>query len=153
MLAWRISWRLACETQRPRTDRACRERRSVEKRITYPSRDAPGGAIMSRLAGRGNCSRRCMPRPNDERSPAAWRITFEWINNAFGEHVGSSSIRFRRKSRPAVVLATIAGLIGAVAAMTPLALAPGVSFRISSSTQVYAGATPRGQDDEVMRGR
>ena len=95
-----------------------------------------------------------MPRPNDERSPGAWRITFEWINNAFGEHVVSSSIQFRRrKSRPAVVLATIAGLIGAVAAMTPLALAPGVSFRISSSTQVYAGATPRGQDDEVMRGR
>ncbi len=30
---------------------------------------------------------------------------------------------------------------------------PGVSFRISSSTRIYPGDTPRGQDDEVMRGR
>ena len=30
---------------------------------------------------------------------------------------------------------------------------PGLSFRISSSTKVYPGDTPRGQDDEVMRGR
>ncbi|HEY9225403.1 MAG TPA: hypothetical protein VIP11_02070, partial [Gemmatimonadaceae bacterium] len=28
-----------------------------------------------------------------------------------------------------------------------------MSFRISSSTKVYPGDTPRGQDDEVMRGR
>ena len=32
-------------------------------------------------------------------------------------------------------------------------LQPGLSFRISSSTKVYPGDTPRGQDDEVMRGR
>jgi hypothetical protein len=31
--------------------------------------------------------------------------------------------------------------------------APGVSFRISSSTKIYGGDTPRGPDDEVMRGR
>jgi len=30
---------------------------------------------------------------------------------------------------------------------------PGVSFRISASTKIYPGDTPRGQDDEVMRGR
>ena len=30
---------------------------------------------------------------------------------------------------------------------------PGLSFRISSSTKIYPGDTPRGQDDEVMRGR
>jgi hypothetical protein len=50
-------------------------------------------------------------------------------------------------------LTAIAGLIGTVAAMAPVIRAPGVSFRVSSSTQVYAGSTPRGQDDEVMRGR
>jgi hypothetical protein len=32
-------------------------------------------------------------------------------------------------------------------------LQPGVSFRISASTKIYPGDTPRGQDDEVMRGR
>jgi hypothetical protein len=63
------------------------------------------------------------------------------------------SARFRRRElRGAAVLGTIAGLIGSIAA-NPVARAPGVSFRISSSTQVYAGSTPRGQDDEVMRGR
>ena len=30
---------------------------------------------------------------------------------------------------------------------------PGLSFRISSSAKIYPGDTPRGQDDEVMRGR
>ena len=30
---------------------------------------------------------------------------------------------------------------------------PGLSFRISSSTKIYPGDTPRNQDDEVMRGR
>jgi len=59
----------------------------------------------------------------------------------------------RRETRGLLTLTALAGLIGTVAAMTPDVLAPGVTFRISSSTQVYAGATPRGQDDEVMRGR
>jgi hypothetical protein len=72
----------------------------------------------------------------------------------FGERVVSSSTRYRRReSGGALVLLTFAGLIGSIAAVTPLARAPGVSFRVSSSTQVYAGSTPRGQDDEVMRGR
>ena len=30
---------------------------------------------------------------------------------------------------------------------------PGLSFRVSASTKIYPGDTPRGQDDEVMRGR
>ena len=59
----------------------------------------------------------------------------------------------RRELRGVLSVVTIAGLIGSIAAVTPLTHAPGVSFRISSSTQVYAGPTPRGQDDEVMRGR
>jgi len=47
----------------------------------------------------------------------------------------------------------LAGFLGTVAAVTPGAREPGLSFKISSSTQVYAGDVPRGQDDEVMRGR
>ena len=48
----------------------------------------------------------------------------------------------------------VAGLIGTIAAIEPAPrFVPGVSFRVSASTRVYAGDTPRGQDDEVMRGR
>jgi hypothetical protein len=61
--------------------------------------------------------------------------------------------RDRRDCRGVLAFAIVAGLIGSVAAVAPVIRAPGVSFRVSSSTQVYAGATPRGQDDEVMRGR
>ncbi|HEX4684207.1 MAG TPA: hypothetical protein VH277_15930 [Gemmatimonadaceae bacterium] len=47
-----------------------------------------------------------------------------------------------------------AGLMGVTAAARPIArLDPGVSFNISSTSRVYPGDTPRGQDDEVMRGR
>jgi hypothetical protein len=84
-------------------------------------------------------------------------MIFSSVNDAFGAHVFSSSTPFmrlsRRELRGALALFTIAGLIGSIAAIAPTALAPGVSFRISSSTQVYPGPTPRGQDDEVMRGR
>jgi hypothetical protein len=59
----------------------------------------------------------------------------------------------RRDHHGVLAFAIVAGLIGGVAAVAPVIRAPGVSFRVSSSTQVYAGATPRGQDDEVMRGR
>lgn len=45
-------------------------------------------------------------------------------------------------------------LVGSTAAYAPAnRLVPGVSFRVSASTKIYAGNTPRGQDDEVMRGR
>ncbi len=46
-----------------------------------------------------------------------------------------------------------AGLIPGRARPPESRLQPGVSFRISSSTKIYPGDTPRGQDDEVMRGR
>jgi hypothetical protein len=52
--------------------------------------------------------------------------------------------------------AAAVALLGVVPAARPASyqrLDPGLSFRISSSTRVYAGDTPRGQDDEVMRGR
>ena len=32
-------------------------------------------------------------------------------------------------------------------------LDPGLSFKVSATTRIYGGDTPRGQDDEVMRGR
>ena len=46
-----------------------------------------------------------------------------------------------------------AGLIPGRAHVPAAHLQPGVSFRISASTKIYPGDTPRGQDDEVMRGR
>ncbi|MEP6494308.1 MAG: hypothetical protein ABJF01_16615 [bacterium] len=50
--------------------------------------------------------------------------------------------------------AGIAALFGTAAAVRPAErFVPGLSFKISSSTRVYPGDTPRGQDDEVMRGR
>ena len=45
------------------------------------------------------------------------------------------------------------GLLMTTAAGVPEPLDTGVSFRISTSTKVYPGDTPRAQDDEVMRGR
>jgi hypothetical protein len=47
-----------------------------------------------------------------------------------------------------------ASLVAGTAAFAPaVRLAPGLSFRISASTRIYPGDTPRAQDDEVMRGR
>src|SRR6478672_11050719 len=40
-----------------------------------------------------------------------------------------------------------------LAAAPPLRFDPGLSFKVSASTRVFGGDTPRGQDDEVMRGR
>ena len=51
------------------------------------------------------------------------------------------------------IVASIA-VIATTAAARPVSLfVPGLAFRVSSSTKVYGGDTPRGQDDEVMRGR
>jgi len=51
-------------------------------------------------------------------------------------------------------IAGFAALAGSVAAYSPpRRIVPGVSFRISASTKIFAGDNPRGQDDEVMRGR
>jgi len=40
-----------------------------------------------------------------------------------------------------------------LAAARPVRFDPGLSFKVSASTRVFGGDTPRGQDDEVMRGR
>lgn len=57
-------------------------------------------------------------------------------------------------SRAIVVCGAVAGLVWSTEAFAPVArLAPGLSFRISAATRIYPGDTPRGQDDEVMRGR
>lgn len=45
------------------------------------------------------------------------------------------------------------GLLTTTAASAPEPVSAGVSFRISASTKIYPGDTPRSQDDEVMRGR
>jgi hypothetical protein len=56
--------------------------------------------------------------------------------------------------RAAAIAATTAMLIGSVAALRPTwRHVPGLAFRVSASTRIYAGDTPRGQNDEVMRGR
>jgi hypothetical protein len=47
----------------------------------------------------------------------------------------------------AVIIASTGAFVSAVRGV------PGVSFRISAVTRIYPGDTPRGQDDEVMRGR
>ena len=62
-----------------------------------------------------------------------------------------------RASRVLLGAVVIAGLAGSIAGVAPVdrvePLAPGVSFRISSSLRIYPGDAPRAQDDEVMRGR
>lgn len=60
-----------------------------------------------------------------------------------------------RQNRRAAAGAAIASVIVASsgAFVSPVRLVPGVSFRISAVTRIYPGETPRGQDDEVMRGR
>jgi hypothetical protein len=63
--------------------------------------------------------------------------------------------------RAAMAAAGMVGLFGSLAAV-PLPpfhrsaippFVPGLAFRLSASTRVFPGDTPRGQDDEVMRGR
>ena len=59
-----------------------------------------------------------------------------------------------RASRLTLGLIAVAGAAGSIAAVRPIhTFAPGVSFRISSSLRIYPGDVPRGQDDQVMRGR
>jgi len=60
----------------------------------------------------------------------------------------------RRPRSVAIILGLCAvGTIAARPIPRPPRLAPGVSFKISFSSKVYPGDTPRAQDDEVMRGR
>jgi hypothetical protein len=66
------------------------------------------------------------------------------INRSFSRHA----------SRVGFALAGAAGLFAALAGFTPFRrFAPGLSFRLSSQVRIFPGDTPRGQDDEVMRGR
>jgi hypothetical protein len=59
-----------------------------------------------------------------------------------------------RVYRAALFASALGGVAVSIAAVKPARnLAPGLSFRISASTKVYPGDMPRGQDDEVMRGR
>jgi hypothetical protein len=62
-----------------------------------------------------------------------------------------------RASRVLVGGIAIGGLAASIAAVAPVKavkrFAPGVSFKINSSLRIYPGDAPRGQDDEVMRGR
>jgi hypothetical protein len=60
----------------------------------------------------------------------------------------------KRALRATACVAAVAGVAVSLGAVRPIrSPAPGVSFRISSSTKIYGGDAPRGQDDEVMRGR
>lgn len=64
------------------------------------------------------------------------------------------SKQLSRALRGALGTAALGALIVTGAAVRPAAhFVPGLSFRISASTRIYPGDTPRGQDDEVMRGR
>jgi len=59
-----------------------------------------------------------------------------------------------RKRRVGISIAAALAIVGTSAAVRPAArFVPGLSFKVSSSTKVFGGETPRGQDDEVMRGR
>ncbi len=65
--------------------------------------------------------------------------------------------RARAVRRGVCAFATFGGLAVTLAAAAAPGAAgrfvPGLSFRISSTTSVFAGDTPRGQADEIMRGR
>lgn len=64
------------------------------------------------------------------------------------------SLPVRRPRSAGLILGLCAaGTIAARPIPRPAHLAPGVSFKISFSSKVYPGDTPRAQDDEVMRGR
>jgi hypothetical protein len=70
-----------------------------------------------------------------------------------GEMVFQSNREWRTASRDLSRLAVAFGLLATTAATVPERFDPGVSFRITTSTKVYPGDTPRPQDDEVMRGK
>jgi hypothetical protein len=92
-----------------------------------------------------------------EHSGRSARIIVGAINLRIGEHVNVMTRALsRRWATPAALLVTVGGLVGTMAAAraaVPSRGVPGFSYRVSSSVKVYPGDTPRGQDDEVMRGR
>jgi hypothetical protein len=60
-------------------------------------------------------------------------------------------VRKRLSRVPALFAA--GGAVILLAAARTVRFDPGLSFKVSASTRVFGGDTPRGQDDEVMRGR
>lgn len=73
----------------------------------------------------------------------------------FGVHVFQWIPRIRPTALRAVVgVATTAGVVASTGASKPSPPpVPGLSFRVSSTLRIYGGDAPRGQDDQVMRGR
>jgi len=62
--------------------------------------------------------------------------------------------RILRGARIAPAFIAISGAAVVLSAAAPMVrLDPGLSFKVSATTRIYGGDTPRGQDDEVMRGR
>jgi hypothetical protein len=60
----------------------------------------------------------------------------------------------RRASRAGLALLGLGALLASLPGFTSSRhFAPGLSFRVNSQVRIYPGDTPRGQDDEVMRGR
>lgn len=70
-------------------------------------------------------------------------------------HRGDHLVSFTLLSARGITTIALIGanLVPGRAHAPAAAMQPGLSFRISSSTKIYPGDTPRGQDDEVMRGR
>jgi len=97
-----------------------------------------------------------MTGPRRRANDGAGRRVLWVVTYRIGAHVGVDINRSfsRRVSRVGLALVGAAGLFGSLAGFTPFRrFAPGLSFRLSSQVQIYPGDTPRGQDDEVMRGR
>jgi hypothetical protein len=68
--------------------------------------------------------------------------------------ISAARSRISSHWRPATGVAVAAVIVASTSAFVAAArTVPGVSFRISAVTRIYPGDTPRGQDDEVMRGR
>lgn len=62
--------------------------------------------------------------------------------------------RVSRGVQAALLTLGAMGVGATIASARPTArFVPGLSFKVSASTRVFGGDTPRGQDDEVMRGR
>src|SRR6185437_7293297 len=95
-----------------------------------------------------------------EHSDRLARTNRRMVHFRIGEQVSVFTSTFSRPAQRFASVLLVGGLVGTMATTravphrTPShAGVPGLSFRISSSVKVYPGDTPRGQDDEVMRGR
>src|SRR6185295_7681244 len=110
---------------------SCIERRLVSER-SHPFRRSYGRG--KRVPGRGK--RDSVVDPSSRFPPPA---------SQYLEHVSVKAPTLSRAVRSALAVTTTAGLITSIAAVTPVEhFAPGLSFKISSSTRIYAGETPKG---------